>query len=313
MAEIQNTTENFMSYGNANEIFQTTKAYILSHSGGGSTSGLYYATSSTASSTASKIAATSSGSFSLKAGATVSVLFSTSNTVNAPKLNVDDTGDIAIYVGGSVTSSTNNLKWNSNSLITFIYDGSYWRVLSIDPARDGGAWYGTCSTSATSASKTVSCSNFRKQTGSIISVKFTCANSKVDSAITLNVNSTGASTIYLNNQATSSSNPIIWNVNDIITFIYDGSHWIVIGLTSGEGTSEDPDGTYTINRSSDGNINSIVFAYSGGTRTTTFAKTSSSDIITILTVKTGASTGKLKTITNTGNQVTVVTTTVPVS
>ena len=86
----------------------------------------------------------------------------------------------------------------------------------------------------------------------------------------------------------------------------------ILSHSGGGGTSEDPDGTYTINRASDGNINSIVFAYSGGTRTTTFAKTSSSDIITILTVETGASTGTQRTITNTGNQVTVVTTTVPV-
>lgn len=87
----------------------------------------------------------------------------------------------------------------------------------------------------------------------------------------------------------------------------------ILSHSGGGGTSEDPDGTYTINRASDGTINSIVFAYTGGQRTTTFVETSTSKIITELTVATGASTGTQRTITWTNNTVTVQTTTVPVS
>lgn len=86
------------------------------------------------------------------------------------------------------------------------------------------------------------------------------------------------------------------------------------GGGGGGGTSE-PDGDYVSTYDAAGNLLSIVFTdypvtY---TKTTTFAKTSTSTIIVELKVLTGASTGTQKTTTITGNQISVRTITVPVS
>ena len=82
----------------------------------------------------------------------------------------------------------------------------------------------------------------------------------------------------------------------------------------GGGGSTDPDGTYAITKdSTTGEISSIVFTYSGGVRTTTFATTSSSKIIVEYDLKTGASSATIRTTTITGNTITVVTTIEPVS
>lgn len=55
------------------------------------------------------------------------------------------------------------------------------------------AIYGTCTTAAGTAAKTVSCANFELYTGASVTVYF--QNNNTSTAPTLNVNSTGAKTI----------------------------------------------------------------------------------------------------------------------
>lgn len=73
------------------------------------------------------------------------------------------------------------------------------------------------------------------------------------------------------------------------------------------------DGTYVTTYNQDGSIASIVFTFSGGTVTTTYSKSGTSEITQELTVLTGATTGKLVTTTTTGNTTTVTTTYVPIT
>lgn len=209
-------------------------------SGGGAQT-TWYGTSSTAASTAAKVV-TCSG-FTLSAGAIISVLFSTANTAATPTLNINSTGAKSIYVGGTTPSATTNpLKWSANTLLTFQYDGTYFRFLgaqsagSVASSRGAGTWYGTSSTAATTAAKAVTCANFVMTRGALISVTFSTA-STVAGAITLNVNSTGAKTIYYNNAATSASNTLTWTAGETLTFIYSGSYYYYVGRSKQESGS----------------------------------------------------------------------------
>lgn len=88
----------------------------------------------------------------------------------------------------------------------------------------GGTIYGTCSTASGTAAKTVSYSGFTLETGATINVVFSNANTAA--APTLNVNSTGAKSIALEDGTTASSTyPAYFPASSIITFVYDGSKW----------------------------------------------------------------------------------------
>lgn len=85
--------------------------------------------------------------------------------------------------------------------------------------------YSTCSTSASTAAKTVSISNFSLATGAKISVLFSYINTAANP--TLNVSGTGAKSIYYNNAALNSSNAKI--LGGCCEFVYSGSYWRLVG------------------------------------------------------------------------------------
>ena len=82
---------------------------------------MLYATSDTAAGTAAKVANLSSGSLTLKSGATVAVKFTNNNTANSPTLNVEGTGAKAIY-----TSGVRYAYWQAGATVIFVYNGTYW-------------------------------------------------------------------------------------------------------------------------------------------------------------------------------------------
>lgn len=203
----------------------------ISIEGGATTT--WYGTSSTAAGTAAKVV-TCSG-FALVKGAIVSVLFSTGNTAATPTLNVNSTGAKTIYVGsGTINSTTNVLKWSANTLITFIYDGTYYRFIcataaaSVIPSRGAGSWYGTCPTSETANPKYVTAANFVRTQGTMISITFSAANTYVSGALGLNINSTGEYAVYVNNAVTSSGNPLTWDAGETLTFVIGYSSYHLI-------------------------------------------------------------------------------------
>ena len=85
--------------------------------------------------------------------------------------------------------------------------------------------YGTCSTAAATIAKTVSLTGFSKVAGARIAVKFTYANTVA--APTLNVNSTGAASIY--NYGGTSPGTGCWKAGEIVEFFYDGTAYYMVG------------------------------------------------------------------------------------
>lgn len=95
-------------------------------SGSGGTT--YYGTCSTASATVAKVV--SCTGFTLATGARIAVKFSYANTASAPTLNVNRTGAKTIYYNGS---TLNSYSLQANGVYEFIYDGTYYRLVSKDP------------------------------------------------------------------------------------------------------------------------------------------------------------------------------------
>ena len=88
--------------------------------------------------------------------------------------------------------------------------------------------YGTCNTSADVSEKTVTIpddSNWTLSVGAIIFVKF--ANTNTASSCTLNVNNTGAKSIWYSNAVyTGNSTSICGYANRTYGYIYDGTYWV---------------------------------------------------------------------------------------
>ena len=111
----------------------------------------YYGTCATAAATVAKVV-TCSG-FVLETGATIAVKFTYYNTGASPTLNVNSTGAIAIKQYGTTAAST--YMWRSGEVVLFVYNGSYWELISKSTATT--TYYGLTklSSSVTSTSTTL--------------------------------------------------------------------------------------------------------------------------------------------------------------
>lgn len=85
------------------------------------------------------------------------------------------------------------------------------------------AHYGTCSTAAGTAAKTVTLAGFTLVTGARISVKFTNANTAASP--TLNVNGTGAKPIA--KYGTTAVDANAWVAGAVVELVYDGARWLM--------------------------------------------------------------------------------------
>ena len=87
-------------------------------------------------------------------------------------------------------------------------------------------YYGVCSTAADTAAKTVTIDNFSLKTGVMVIVKFT--NASGIASPTLNVNGTGAKSIYRYGTTAASTGTTTtgWRAGAVQIFIYDGTGWI---------------------------------------------------------------------------------------
>jgi len=110
----------------------------------------YYGTCATAAATVAKVV-TCSG-FVLETGATVAVKFTYTNTGASPTLNVNGTGAKAIKQYGSTAANT--YHWRAGEVVLFVYNGSYWELISKSTATT--TYYGlTKLSSSTSSTSTV--------------------------------------------------------------------------------------------------------------------------------------------------------------
>lgn len=97
-----------------------------------------YGVCGTAAATAAKTASVTNGTFSLEAGARVTVKFTYANTAASPTLNVNSTGAKNIFHrGAQITSGAN--KELLRGVVDFIYDGTQWHLI-------GDTYYGVSTT-----------------------------------------------------------------------------------------------------------------------------------------------------------------------
>ena len=88
----------------------------------------------------------------------------------------------------------------------------------------GKAYIGTCDTAQGVPTKVVACSDFVLETGAVIYVKFT--NAHVISALSLNVNSTGA--VAVTNAGEAGGMGALWKAGAVVEFVYDGANWVMM-------------------------------------------------------------------------------------
>lgn len=102
--------------------------------------------------------------------------------------------------------------------------------------------YGTCSTAADTAAKVVTISgntNWKLAVGSIVVVKFT--NTNTASNVTLNVNNTGAKSIWFNNAVfATNSSTVNGSAGRFTTYMYDGTYWVWIANGTDNNTTYSP-------------------------------------------------------------------------
>jgi hypothetical protein len=107
-----------------------------------------------------------------------------------------------------------------NTVLLLVYDGTYFRCSDYIDGNTYTSAY--CSTSAATAAKTATCSNYTLLNNSYLHVLIVNSNTS-KSAITLNVNSKGAKPIYINGSPSSSSNYTL-PAGTYLVF-YDGTNY----------------------------------------------------------------------------------------
>lgn len=205
-----------------------TNAYLINGVKFNGTSDIYfYGVCGTAAATAAKTVTLhndstgGSSKFMLKTGVTIAVKFSNTNTVKNPTLNVNGTGAKPIYQYGTVAASTSTASsWRAGAVVLLTYDGSGW--IRHDWADSNTIPSAYCSTAAGTAAKTASCTGYTATAKTYLHLIITAANS-VKSALTLNVNGKGGKPIYINGNATSSSNYTL-PAGSYLTY-YDGTNY----------------------------------------------------------------------------------------
>ena len=191
----------------------------------------FYGTCSTAAGTAAKVVTlVNTDNFSLRAGVTVTVKFSATNTAQNPTLNVNGSGAKSVWFGSALITTTPLGAVGTASRPTrYTYDGTYWvfmgwsydndttySAMSLQELKTGTATnqrtvqssvlnpaikmycphYATCTSQAANQKKTVvvADTNFQLYTGCIIAVKFDADNTYSPTAAApamFNVNLTG--------------------------------------------------------------------------------------------------------------------------
>ena len=183
-----------------------------------------YGVCETAAGTAAKTVTVGS-TFTLATGAQVVVKFTNANSVASPTLNVNGTGAKPIYRYGTTVANTDTTTngWIAGAVQRFTYDGTGWIM---------DYWYNTtyyttavtCSTAAATAAKVGSTSYFTLANNRHFYVMFVYDNTAA-SALTLNINSTGAKPIYINGSASSASNYTL--PKGLYHCYYDGSRYYI--------------------------------------------------------------------------------------
>lgn len=156
-------------------------------------------------------------------GLTIDYRLPYAGTGTAATLNLNGLGAKTVYNGRKGSTTTHYV---AGSIIRLTYYGG---AFYADAYYDSNTTYsgfvcGYCSTAAAKAAKAASATSFALTSGVTVLIRFTAANTS-KSALTLNVNSTGAKTVYINGAASSSSNYTL--PAGTYPCHYDGTYWHV--------------------------------------------------------------------------------------
>ena len=180
-----------------------------------------YSTCSTAANTVAKVA--NCLGFVLVAGSEITVKFTYGNTATNPTLNVNSTGAKSIYYRGAAIPSTHIV---ANGTYTFRYNGTQYDLVgdintqsNTDNSKKDAV---QCSTASGTAAKVGTAAAYNLSNNRYFFVLMENANSYAG-AISLNINSTGAKTIYINGSASSSSNYTL--PAGLYLVYYDGTYY----------------------------------------------------------------------------------------
>lgn len=208
---------------------------------------VFYATCSTASATAAKVAAIVSDQdkvFKLEASIIVVVKFTNTNIATGCTLNINGTGAKSVVYSDSTTIKNKSVFGVANKYTTYMYDGSNWVWIghSYDTVYSA---YAICNDGSASSSQvkivTIDNPDWRLESGCIIHVFFEAiSDNTYDSTTTnpakLNVNGSGEIAIVKSDgnntlgYATGTDKYILGWGNHIISYMYNGTYWVWLSV-----------------------------------------------------------------------------------
>lgn len=161
--------------------------------------------------------------FKLEEGAVITILFTHPNTVPAPTINVNNTGNKPIYVNGSAPNATTNpIQWTYNTYINFVYDGTAFNVTDTP-----GAYSGSCQTGNGTAQKVVdSVDNVIIMNGMSLNVTFFSSQTSGQS-LGLAIEDTTSRNCYFEGTQITASNPFTWTAGSKVTFTLSNGYWVI--------------------------------------------------------------------------------------
>lgn len=177
----------------------------------------------------------------LQIGTLLSVKFTNANTVANPTLTCfNNSGTAASPTKGSTTlmaaksikrygttapSTSAASSWNAGSVVTLVYDGSYWQMIGWINNNDNTVPSVYCGTAAATAAKggTLTNASWSGLTGNRYLQVSMYYDNTAASALTLNVCSQGAKPIYINGTASSATNYTLPRGTYIV--YYDGTNF----------------------------------------------------------------------------------------
>lgn len=190
--------------------------------------GIYFGSCATAAATAAKVITLDDPvGFELKRGVMIAVKFTNTNTANNVTFNVQGTGakSVSYAKNTAYAGTTSAIVGNSGYSIYYVYDGTYWCFVNNQNnyANNSDTYTSAySSTAAGTAAKSASCSGYTATANTYVHIVFTQSNSAA-SALTLNINGKGAKPIYINGEASSSTNYTL-PAGSYIAF-YDGTNY----------------------------------------------------------------------------------------
>lgn len=184
-----------------------TKISDLTNTSGGFVT---YCTCTSAADATTKTVTVDSGdsNWTLRKGTVIGVRYTNSNTASNVKLDVGGSGAKSVYYNTGVNTGTSTIIFGyANRTIFYMYDGTYWVwiSMSMSDGNDNTIPTAISWTAAGTAAKTASMTNYTATANRYVVINFQYANTSA-SAITLNINGTGAKPLYINGAASSASN-----------------------------------------------------------------------------------------------------------